>query len=344
MAASVVLNGARTSSSISPATRNRILKAAARLRYRPNAAARALANRSMNTIGVVTVILGGALNQYFLEVFNGVIQEASRRGQNTTVFGLHDWERDAARIGGFCDGRIDGLILIAPLLTRAEGKTLPLHTPFVSIHANNPLKGVVNLESDDEAGAFQMVRHLVSLGHRRIMHLAGRKGLLGADRRVRGYKRALAASGIPFNPELLVYSDFNLQDGYRAFSSWLKKNAGRPLPEAVFSANDANAFGVMEAMAEIGLRAPDDLSIAGFDDTLAARTTVPQLTTVRQPLGAMGSRAVEVLLNRVAALHGHQPGEETSPIVFPVEVVVRASVGAPPQAQRMAPALQARQF
>ena len=338
MAASVVLNGARTSSSIAPATRDRILKAAARLRYRPNATARALANRRMNTIGVAAVIEEGVLNQYFLEVFNGVIEAASHRGQNTTVFTLHDWERDTLRLGGFCDGRIDGLILIAPLLTRAAGRSLPTHTPFVSIHGNNPLKGVVNLESDEETGAFQVVSHLVAFGHRRILHLAGHKGLLGAERRIRGYKRALAASGIPFDRSLLVEAGYTHKEGYRAFDEWLQKHAGQPLPQAVFCSNDLIALGVLERMAEAGLRAPDDVSVAGFDDTLAARTTVPQLTTVRQPLRAMGSHAVEVLLSRVARQETRKSDDEANPIVFPVELVPRSSVGTPPKAQKLAPA------
>ena len=118
MAASVVLNAARTSSRIAPGTRARILTAAARLRYRPNAAARALADRRMNTLGVAAVVDGGELNLYFLGLFNGILAAAARHEQNTTVFTLADWERDAARLPGFCDGRIDGLILIGPVLSR----------------------------------------------------------------------------------------------------------------------------------------------------------------------------------------------------------------------------------
>ncbi len=149
MAASTVLNGARTSSRISPETRTRILDAAARLSYRPNAAARALVRRRMSTLGVVTVVEDGDLNHYFLEVFNGILAAAARHGQSTTVFTLHDWDRDAARIAGFCDGRIDGLLMIAPLLDAAAVAALPTHTPMVAIHANHPLEGIVDLESDE---------------------------------------------------------------------------------------------------------------------------------------------------------------------------------------------------
>ncbi|HOG92511.1 MAG TPA: LacI family DNA-binding transcriptional regulator, partial [Opitutaceae bacterium] len=123
MAASAVLNQAKTSSRISPDTRARILTAAAKLNYRPNIAARALAARRMNTIGLAAVVdLQGELNHYFMEVLNGVIEAAARHEQNTTVFTLHDWHHGASRVGGLCDGRIDGLILLAPLMSEAQGR------------------------------------------------------------------------------------------------------------------------------------------------------------------------------------------------------------------------------
>jgi LacI family transcriptional regulator len=336
MAASAVLNSARTSSRISEETRERILKAAAKLHYRPNAAARALANRRMHTIGVAAVIDTGGINHYFMQVFNGILEAAARHEQNTTVFALHDWSRDATRLRGFCDGRIDGLILVAPLL-QGEKTTLPAHTPFVSIHANFSLPNVVNVESDEEPGAWEMVRHLVAQGHRRIMHLTGPAGLTGTERRIHGYRRALSSARIPFDPELLVPASFTEDAGRDAMRSWLKKHAGQPLPHAVFCANDAAAIGCLEALAEIGLRVPDDISLAGFDDTLAARTTLPQLTTVRQPLRAMGACAVDLLLARIAQQNGDGLTLSDKAVVFPTDLVPRSSVGPCPIVERLVP-------
>lgn len=338
MAASAVLNGARTSSRFAPETRERILQAAARLHYRPNAAARALANRRMNTLGVAAVIEGGALNHYFLEVFNGILEAGVRHEQNTTVFTLHDWGRDPARLHQMCDGRIDGLILVAPTLRREAAKLLPRHTPFVAVHANTALPSVVNIESDEERGAFEMVRYLVAQGHRRIMHVAGPEGLIGADRRVQGYRRALAAARIGFDEALLVRADFSASTGRDAMRAWLTRHVGEAMPEAIFCVNDGVAIGCMEALAEVGLRVPDDVSIAGFDDTLAARTTVPQLTTVRQPLRGMGQRAVEILLARIAHQNGDGPDVSLDPVVFPVDIVTRASVAAARGVPRLVPA------
>jgi LacI family transcriptional regulator len=338
MAASVVLNGARSSSRIASETRARILAAAARLRYRPNAAARALAERRMHTLGVAAVVGSGELDHYFLAVLNGILEAAARHRQNTTVFTLFDWERDAGRLPGLCDGRIDGLILIAPILSREAIRALPNHTPFAALHPNIPIPGSINLESGEETGAFEMVRHLISRGHRRILHLTGTRGLLGAERRIRGYKRALAAAHIPFEASLMVNAGFSLDQGRQALRRWLEHAVGTPLPHAIFCGNDASAVGCLEMLAEIGLRVPEDVSLAGFDDTLAARTTVPQLTTVRQPLSEMGSRAVDALLACLRQRHGKSVPETHETIVFPTELVWRASVGTPVAEPKMVPA------
>lgn len=337
MAASAVLNGARTSSRISEETRERILAAATKLTYRPNAAARALANRRMNTLGVATVIDSNGLNHYVMQVLNGILEAAARHEQNTTIFSLHDWSRDTSRLHGFCDGRIDGLILVAPLL-EPDKTLLPTHTPFVSIHANSFLPKVVNVESDEEHGAQEMVRHLIAQGHRRIMHIAGPPGLIGAARRIQGYRSALADARIPFESKLLVPGNYNQESGREAMHGWLRKNAGAPLPHAVFCANDASAIGCLEALAEVGLRVPDDISVAGFDDTLAACTTVPQLTTVRQPLRAMGAKAADLLMALIARQNGASAVLTDDPVVFPTEPVIRSSVGPRPVIERLAPA------
>jgi LacI family transcriptional regulator len=336
MAASAALNRARTSSRISKETRERILKAAASLNYRPNIAARALATRRMQTIGVAAVLNGGELNDYFLEVFKGVLAAATNHGQNTTVFTLRNWSEDAARLPGLCDGRIDGLILMAPT-TNVSAEALPAHTPFVSIHANSNFAGVPNFESDEEHGAYEMVKLLIARGHRRIMHVTGPADLLGAARRIRGYKRALTNSKISIVPELIVPAAFSAAVARDALRQWLHRHAGHLLPQAIFCANDSAAIGCMETLAELGLRIPEDISVAGFDDTLVARITVPQLTSVRQPLRDMGIRAVDLLLERIEK--GNDKTASDKSIVLPVELIQRASVSSPPTVDRIVPVL-----
>ncbi len=339
VAASLVLNGSETSARIAATTRKRILEAAAALRYRPNAAARALVNRQMNTIGVVTVLETGVLSSYFLHIFNGILTAASQYQQSATVFTLPNWQALQSSLPGICDGRIDGLVLIAPRVKFDSPSLLPPHTPLVALQANVPVRNVLNIHAENLNGAYDMVRHLIARGHRRIMHVSGDPALVEPHQRIVGYKRALAEAGIPFDPDLLVHARFNVTSGRESFRAWLQTHAGQQMPEALFCANDSVAIGCLEVLAEFGLRAPQDISVAGFDDSLFALTTVPQLTSVSQPLRTMGQRAVEELLKRIAHERENPTAEPLAvePIVYPTEVMFRDSVAAPPKAPRLVP-------
>lgn len=340
MAASAVLNGTRTSARISKDTEERIRAAAIALKYRPNIAARALVNRRMHTIGVSVVIDGGELNNYFVEVFNGIIEESARRGQNATVFTLQDWKSGLEPVQRSCDGRIDGMILIAPVVDPKKAGAIPSHTPFVSLHANSEIPGMVNLEADEESGAFEMVNHLIEQGHRRILHISPPSILVGAQRRLRGYERSLQGAALAVDPALIATANgFGIDHGRRAMAAWMHAHAGEQMPDAIFCASDSLAVGCMEVLAEADIRVPDDISICGFDDTLAARTTVPQLTTVRQPLRRMGREAVGALLERIEGqLSGTASGGGPA-IVYPTEIVHRRSVRQADAAMRRVPRL-----
>jgi LacI family transcriptional regulator len=327
MAASAVLNGAKTSTRISEETRARVLEAAERLRYRPNAAARGLVDRRIKTIGVVATLGGDEPNQYFLEVFNGIIHGAAEAGQTTTVFTLRSWDEARERVPAFCDGRIDGLVLLAPLLQADAADWLPEHTPMVAVHANQGIAGVVNLESDEEAGAFAMVSHMIGLGHRRILHVGGPVGALGADRRVSGYCRAHAAAGIDPLPAHILRAGFSAPDGRHALEDWLRQHPGEPLPEAVFAVSDAVALGCIDTLLARGLRVPADVSVVGFDDTVLARAA--RLATVRQPLRELGRQAVQVLVARIEASGQDTALRDTANIVLATELVPGATLAAP---------------
>ena len=111
--------------------------------------------------------------------------------------------------------------------------------------------------------------------------------------------------------------------------SWLDQHVGKPMPSAIFCANDSSAIGCIDTLSSRGLRVPGDVSLCGFDDSIAARACVPQLTTVRQPLRAMGMRAVEALLERIQQHQNGEPPPEATNVVVPVEVVSRGSVQPP---------------
>ncbi|EDY85026.1 hypothetical protein VDG1235_4660 [Verrucomicrobiia bacterium DG1235] len=326
MAVSAVLNGSNSSVRISEETQRRIRKAATELNYRPNIAARALVNRRMNTIGTFIVVEGNELNHYFLEVFNGIIEGTTKFKQNVTVFTLETWSDAKAQLERAFDGRIDGMILIAPVITNEFSKGLDPNMPCVSLHANADIDGLVNLESDEEKGAYDMVKLLTEKGHRRIMHFSGPRGLIGVERRITGYRRALKEAGVEPDEELLksmAYSDIEARD---VMKNWLRDNPRDALPDAIFCANDSMALGCIEALAAKDIRVPEDISVCGFDDTLVARVTVPTLTTVRQPLREMGMEAVSILMSQIDEKDDDEQGKSRT-IVYPTEIVERKSVG-----------------
>jgi len=357
MTVSVVLNGAKSGTRVSDATRNRILEAAARLRYRPNAVARGLSRLKMDTIGVVSIIQGDEINLYFLEVLNGILAASARLGQNTTVFSIADWDKDEQKILQFCDGRVDGFIFVGPLFSAAFAETILEYAPMVTLHSSGVMSKTYDLNVDDELGAYDIVRYLTGLGHRRIAHFSG-GDRLGALRRAAGYRRALEEAGIIYDPSLVLNGTYNSESGKDSMAAILDSKIIDPMPTAVFCANDAIAYGAMEELGRRGFTVPDDISVVGYDDMMTARMTNPPLTTVRQPFHRMGERAVELLMlqiqrdtERVARskaelrlanapdespLDLQEPEADQGPHVelFDTELVFRQSAGPPRSSDR----------
>lgn len=346
MTVSVVVNGSRSATRVSDATRERILDAAKRLSYRPNGAARGLVQRRMETIGVVGQIETTDVNVYFIEVLTGILEGATRLGQNTTVFTVSSWTKDEDRILRYCDGRVDGLILVAPIDMNTEfSERLLRHTPFVMLHSNSVPANIDDLDVDNEGGAYAAVQHLIGLGHRRIAHFAAEQVLEGARLRLAGYRRALEDAGIAFDERLVFHGTFSDISG-RARIHQLLDWSQDERPTAIACVNDEVACACIDELGKMGFRVPDEFSITGFDDAPMARMTQPPLTTIRQPLRNMGRYAVERLrfrieegerINADARLADKSNGVEP-PLakisephieIFPFELIVRGSTAPP---------------
>ncbi len=263
-------------------------------------------------------------NLYFMEVFGGIIEIATSSQQTAAVFMLRGWDEAQRRIPELSDGRVDGLILVAPYLGADASAWMPKQIPCVSLHSESAIPGVVNLEPEEEAGSFDAVRHMLAIGHRRILHVGGPAGLLGAERRLAGYRRAHAAAGVEPPDDHVVHSSLNADGGRDAMLDWLSWHPLGPMPDAVFCGNDAIALGCIQALSMRGLRVPEDVSVVGFDDILFARAA--RLTTVRQPLHALGKRAMEVLMQRIEAKREGVKWQGPSNIVLPTEFVQRATL------------------
>jgi DNA-binding LacI/PurR family transcriptional regulator len=166
-----------------------------------------------------------------------------------------------------------------------------------------------------------MTEHLISLGHKRIGFVAGPKTHVSAKLRLDGYKDALTAHDIPFDPQLVAPGEFTLETGRDGAAALLSKD---DRPTAIFASNDETAAGVMVAVKEAGLSVPEDVSVCGFDDTYAAKFVWPPLTTVHQPIFDMAHATAGLLLN---SLKGRENTD--IPRTFTHSLAIRESTVAP---------------
>ncbi|WP_425465381.1 LacI family DNA-binding transcriptional regulator [Nonomuraea mesophila] len=298
-------------------TRARVLAAVRELDYRPNQAARQLVTGRSGVLGVVsidTTLYGPATTLYYIE------QAARNAGYNVSIASLSSLNRRSMEEGvqRLRAQAVDGVIIVAPHESASEGlRHLPPELPAVAVDAGDDTPVPV-AKVDQRAGAVRVTRHLLSLGHRTVWHVAGPADWLDADGRIEGWRGVLEEAGRPV-PDV-VRGDWSSRSGYRL---------GRGLAEepeltAVFVANDQMALGVLRALREAGRRVPEDVSVAGFDDIPESAYYWPPLTTVRQDFGEVGRLAFHMLLDRMA---GADP--EGRRLVEP-ELVVRESTGAVP--------------
>jgi len=179
------------------------------------------------------------------------------------------------------------------------------------------------INTDNHGGALAMVRHLAGLGHRRIALIRGPEENADARERLRGYRDALRAEGLPAAESLELAGDFSEESGYRAGQLLLTL---KPRPTAVFAANDSMAIGCLFALRAAGVRVPDDVALAGFDDIPIARYLSPSLSSVHVPIAELGMRAMERLLHAVENKNEHERRRET----VATTLVVRGSCGGAP--------------
>lgn len=303
---------------VSEETRRRIREVATRMRFAPNVAARSLITARTMTLGVLLPDLYG---EFFSEVIRGIDQASRRRGYHLLVSSSHAdrQETEAALLA--MRGRVDGLIIMSPDLdARALVENLPDRLPLVLMNSTLEGDGFDSLRIENYQGASAVMRHLLARGHRRIAIIKGAPRNHDAAERLRGYRAALKRAGIERDPRWEIAGDFTDESGYRAVDVLLQLD---PRPTALFAANDAMAIGAMSALREAGIDVPGAMSVVGFDDIPVARYVTPALSSVRVPIGALGERATEMLLEAVVEKQRRVRRRET----LPTELVVRDSCG-----------------
>jgi LacI family transcriptional regulator len=300
-------------------TRRRISEVALRLRYSPNSAARSLSTRQTEVIGVLLPDLYG---EFFSEVIRGIDQWVQREGWHLLVSSSHNERSDIEAALRAMHGRVDGLLVMSPDLdARALSENLPANLPVVLLNCEVDGREYDSLNIDNYGGAVSVTRYLLDMGHRRMGVITGLPRNHDARERLRGTTAALTEAGLALEPELVVQGDFSEGSGYRAARALVE---GGPLPTAIVAGNDSMAIGALSALAESGVRVPEDVALVGFDDIPIAQYVAPPLTTVRVAIPELGARAAARLLASLSRPAARQPVQE----LLPTELVVRRSCGA----------------
>lgn len=274
--------------------RKLVLETASRLRYQPHAAARSLSSRRTQTVGVVLPDLYG---EFFSELIRGIDQVARAHRQHLLVSSYHGHPEEQGAALRAMRGRVDGLLVLSPYADRPGFLTdnLPDSLPAVLINTQLPESGYPTLSIDNYRGATAMVEHLVESGHKRIAFIGGPADNFDARERARGYRDALARLSPKQSPWELP-GDFDEASGYEAGRQVLEAEVR---PDAVFAANDMMALGCLYAFNQAGVRVPEDIALAGFDDIPLARFVHPPLTTMRVNIAELGGMAMRRLLQAI---------------------------------------------
>jgi LacI family transcriptional regulator len=308
-----VMNG---HAAVTPETRERIQRIAAELRFTPSSAARSLITRRTHTVGALLPDLHG---EFFSELIRGIDLAARARGLHLLVSSSHDNAAEAAAALRAMHGRVDGLLVMSPHVDAGFlGGNLPPGLPAVLMNTGVDDAEHTALRVDNYGGAQAMMRHLVSVGHRRIAFISGPRHNHEAQERLRGYRSAMAEL-LPGTPEMVLQGDFTDTSGERAGQEIL---AMAQRPSAVFAANDMTALGCLASLNRAGLEVPRDIALAGFDDIPICRYVRPALTTVRVPIVELGALALAELATAIEAPPGRAPAAART---LRAELVVRQS-------------------
>ena len=308
-----VLNG---STPVIEETAERVRAAISELKFVPRTAARTLASRKTNTIGLILSEIGGA---FFPHLLKGIEAEVRAAGYELLIHSTQGVHQHQHRAVG--EHNTDGLLVFTSSLEFEELQRLHnINFPVVLMHQTPP-EGVeipvITIENKD--GAEMLVSHLIEKhGRRRIIYMQGPDGHEDSQWRERGYCEALEKHNIPFDPELVVIGEFDEEQAYSTIQQVIMDGVEF---DAVFAGDDDAAMGVYRALKMAGRLIPDDVAVVGFDDIQFSRYIFPALTTIRAPIEEVGREAVRQL---ICLLNGQQA---QGLVLMRTELVIRESCG-----------------
>lgn len=312
---SKVLNDYTT---VSRATRERVLALVAEMQFRPNEAARSLVGRRSMTIGIL--LTAGLSNPFFVHLLGGIDEALKERGYDLIYLAQLSAHPEYNFVQHCRSRNVEGVLAFGFQLGELDADKLVasgIPTLFIDLNLEGKRAGYIS--SDNKEAIEGTVRYLYELGHRRIAYFAGLPGSYVGERRLAGYHAAMTAAGLSVRPDDIVAGDFTQEAGYRGMHRLL---ALSERPTAIVCSSDKCAIGALQAAREAGVAVPDELSIVGFDDIDEARVVHPPLTTVRQDMPLLGRRAIE-LLDRLIT----EPDSPAPAVIVPTELIVRATTG-----------------
>jgi DNA-binding LacI/PurR family transcriptional regulator len=309
-----VING---QSYVSAKSREAVSNAVASLGYSPNMLARSLATRRTNSIALVVSEHGGFVleDPFLARVLRGVY--AGLAGNLRLVLLMAQDEEDHGALGRqLCSGHVDGAVVVSlhgedPL----PGQLVSSGLPVVLVGRPLAKVDVPYVDVDNVNGGTAAARHLVEIGRRRVVTIAGPRDMAVGIDRLSGWRRGMATAGRPTDE--VAHADFTMEGGAAAMERLLESH---PDLDAVFAASDLMAVGAMHVLRAKGKRIPEDVAVVGFDDSGLAATSVPPLTTIRAPIEELGRTTTWLLLAQLGVQEDLPPS-----VLLPTELVRRST-------------------
>lgn len=304
---------------VKPDTKAKILKIVEDLNYIPNPIARSLSKQSTETIGVVLPDLVG---EFFMDFIHSIDEEAYKQNWHVLISSSHSQRNLIETLMELMgSGRVDGVILMAPQIQDGIFEIITKSkTPVMLVNTCGDFNGTSQIKIDNFKGAYNIVEHLIKVhNYKKIGMINGPKGNCDAEERFAGYLSALKKNKININPSLIINGGFDVDSGCIGFTTLMNQKIK---PDAIFAANDMMALGAYETAKELGIKIPDDVAIAGFDDIYLSQFLNPRLTTVNVPIHDLGSKAVIYLLETIK-----KKNKKVYCEVLPTKIIIGGSCG-----------------
>lgn len=313
---------------ISQETRDKVLRAAAKVNYRPNMIARAMRTGTSHTIGVSVASI---VSNFYPQAIMGIEQVLQEEGYNVLLAGnRYDSTREIKNIDLFLQKQVDGIIMISSSGTKQNQRLVELSNnkvPLIVINRHIDDKNVSTVNFDNTKGAFNAVKHLIDNGHKDIAFIRPYYD----DKRFRsktlehvedGYKLALEEAGLPFSRDRIYEANMVPIVRGEAFHLICRLMDTKSLPTAFFCASDYFAVDVIRSLTEAGIKIPGEISVIGYNDMEIALATAPSLTSVQQPLAESGRVAAGILLDVIKGID-----DTPKKVLLPCKLKIRESSG-----------------